>query len=124
MKTRTKIILGVVGSLVLIGSCSGSNKDKPRVTPPLVTTTTTIRNTTTTIAETTITVPSTTTVTFPETTTTFYVAPTSTTTSYVAPKEPVVSTSPVVSSGFTCADGTHSNAAHSQGACSHHGGIK
>jgi hypothetical protein len=25
--------------------------------------------------------------------------------------------------GFTCADGTHSNAAHRQGACSHHGGV-
>lgn len=42
------------------------------------------------------------------------------------PPAPQVSTSTttVQSSGFTCADGSHSNAVHSQGACSHHGGIK
>jgi uncharacterized protein DUF3761 len=26
-------------------------------------------------------------------------------------------------SGFTCKDGSHSNATHKQGACSHHGGV-
>lgn len=30
----------------------------------------------------------------------------------------------VAGSGFTCNDGTYSNAVHRQGACSHHGGVR
>jgi hypothetical protein len=42
-----------------------------------------------------------------------------------APKATTPPTTAAASSGggFTCADGTHSSAAHRQGACSHHGGI-
>jgi hypothetical protein len=46
------------------------------------------------------------------------------TTSALTPKPTTPATTPASSGGgFTCADGTHSNAAHRQGACSHHGGV-
>jgi hypothetical protein len=46
------------------------------------------------------------------------------TTAAPAPKPTTPATTAASSGGgFTCADGTHSNAAHRQGACSHHGGV-
>jgi hypothetical protein len=53
-------------------------------------------------------------------------APAPTTPKATTPPAPKTTTPTSVANsggGFTCVDGTHSNAAHRQGACSHHGGI-
>jgi len=70
------------------------------------TTASTVRQSTTTAAPTTA-----------APTTTAYVAPTTTTAAAPAPSQ-----HPTGTTGL-CNDGTYTSAAHSQGACSHHGGL-